>query len=90
VHIQHGEKYLVDFPLIHGPFGNNGNLSFYPRVDNKILAGDIGHTLNHGVDIGAFEVQRGAGGKNLQGEQQAQTANPPQVRIRPTPCWQQS
>jgi hypothetical protein len=70
VHIQNRKKNLVDFPLAHGPFGNYGHFSFDPRVDNEILTGDVCNALNDSVDVGAFEIQGGAGGKTLHGKQQ--------------------
>jgi hypothetical protein len=65
MHIQNREEYLIDFPLAHGPFGNDGDFSFYPRVDNEIFPGNIGHTLYDRIDVGAFEIQGGTGRKSL-------------------------
>jgi hypothetical protein len=76
--------------LTHGPFGNNGDFAFNPRVDNKILTGNVGNTLNDCVNIGAFEIQSGTGRKTLQRNQQPQAAKPPQIALWSPSLFKQS
>ena len=58
MHLEDRQKYLVDLLTAHGPRGNHGDLALYPRVDNEILVGHLGHRFNQGADIGIFQVKR--------------------------------
>ncbi len=58
VHIEHGEKHLIDLIGLHRPRGDHRHPPLDPRVDNKIPAGHLRHGGDNRIDIGILEIQR--------------------------------
>ena len=58
---QRGQQRRVDEAHRHGPRRHDVDRAFDPRVDDEIAAGDLGHRLDHRVDVGVDEIERHRG-----------------------------
>ena len=80
MHLEDGEKHLVDLVAVHRPGRDHGHLALHPGVYDEVSVGDLGDRADQGADIGILQVQGHGLGQHLAGMGQPQQGGQQQLR----------
>ena len=57
VHLQNGQEHPVELLGLHGALGDHRHPRPHPGIHHEVAAGDVGHGVDQGRDVGLFQVE---------------------------------